>query len=595
MKKLLPWLWLPCVAACAQPSGDPPGAPWGVPITGGTMLVTHDGHQAVIADPDADRVLTVDLARGETVGVVKLLPGDEPGRLVEDGAGRVHVALRRGGALLTLGGANHDDVLARRAVCAEPRGLAWQASTDVIHVACAGGDLVSLRASGGAPIRHLHLDRDLRDVVVEGDHLRVSRFRTAELLTIDAGGAVVDRTRSPTTQRFVGGGPIMEPPQSGMVDAIPAVAWRTIALPDGRIAMLHQRQVQEVLDTSPDGYRGDCGGPVETALSTFVPGQPAFASSPSFFGPLAVDVAVAPAGDRLAVAVVGQQEAFTLPITALEQPDNGDGCRVPVPDTAREPPLLEGRGAPTAVAFTPSGELAIFYPEEPSLVIRSADETTERAITLPGERGVDDGRRVFHMQTASGLACASCHPEGREDGLVWQFATLGSRRTQMVAGHVLERAPYHWDGDQTDLTTLMTNVFTGRMDGGELSSEEVDAVGAFLERVPAPAPAGGGDEAAIARGKALFESSEVGCAGCHNGALLTDGQRVAVGTGGVDNAAFKVPSLVGIGARAPYMHDGCAATLRDRFGACGGGDAHGHTSQLSAAQVDDLVAYLDSL
>ena len=44
------------------------------------------------------------------------------------------------------------------------------------------------------------------------------------------------------------------------------------------------------------------------------------------------------------------------------------------------------------------------------------------------------------------------------------------------------------------------------------------------------------------------------------------------------------------------MHDGCAATLRDRFNpACGGGDRHGVTSQLSSAQIDDLVAYLQTL
>ena len=57
----------------------------------------------------------------------------------------------------------------------------------------------------------------------------------------------------------------------------------------------------------------------------------------------------------------------------------------------------------------------------------------------------------------------------------------------------------------------------------------------------------------------------------------------------------KVPSLLGVAARAPFMHDGCAATLDDRFGSCGGGDAHGKTSQLSAAQRADLVAFLESL
>jgi hypothetical protein len=44
------------------------------------------------------------------------------------------------------------------------------------------------------------------------------------------------------------------------------------------------------------------------------------------------------------------------------------------------------------------------------------------------------------------------------------------------------------------------------------------------------------------------------------------------------------------------MHDGCAKTLADRFKpACGGGDEHAHTSQLSAEELADLIAYLDTL
>ena len=57
-----------------------------------------------------------------------------------------------------------------------------------------------------------------------------------------------------------------------------------------------------------------------------------------------------------------------------------------------------------------------------------------------------------------------------------------------------------------------------------------------------------------------------------------------------------MPSLVAIGYRTPLMHDGCAPDLRARFDpACGGGDAHGKTSQLGSAQVDDLIAYLQTL
>jgi hypothetical protein len=44
------------------------------------------------------------------------------------------------------------------------------------------------------------------------------------------------------------------------------------------------------------------------------------------------------------------------------------------------------------------------------------------------------------------------------------------------------------------------------------------------------------------------------------------------------------------------MHDGCVSTLRERFeNPCAGGDKHGHTGQLSAPQIDDLTAYLETL
>lgn len=59
---------------------------------------------------------------------------------------------------------------------------------------------------------------------------------------------------------------------------------------------------------------------------------------------------------------------------------------------------------------------------------------------------------------------------------------------------------------------------------------------------------------------------------------------------------FQVPALHGLGLRAPYMHDGCAVRLKDRFSnACGGGDKHGKTSRLTVNQVDDLTRYLETL
>jgi hypothetical protein len=52
---------------------------------------------------------------------------------------------------------------------------------------------------------------------------------------------------------------------------------------------------------------------------------------------------------------------------------------------------------------------------------------------------------------------------------------------------------------------------------------------------------------------------------------------------------------VGVAARAPFMHDGCAATLTQRFDPSCGGSAHGNVSGLGAGDIADLVAYLETL
>jgi hypothetical protein len=57
-----------------------------------------------------------------------------------------------------------------------------------------------------------------------------------------------------------------------------------------------------------------------------------------------------------------------------------------------------------------------------------------------------------------------------------------------------------------------------------------------------------------------------------------------------------VPQLHNLAFRGPFLHDGCAGTLLERFTKCGSpGDRHGLTSKLTPAQIDDLVAYLETL
>jgi len=184
-------------------------------LSGGTLLVLANGTTAVATDPERDRVYIVDLTTNTVRASAVLQAGDEPGRAVEDAAGGVHVVLRRGGAVATLD-PNTGAVRARRAVCAAPRGIAYQTATNQLHVACAGGELVSLPPdAAGAPTRTLTLDRDLRDVVVgAGGSLLVSTFRKSDVLVVDATGAVTSHLKlgSGVVPSFATGMPQMRTP-----------------------------------------------------------------------------------------------------------------------------------------------------------------------------------------------------------------------------------------------------------------------------------------------------------------------------------------------------------------------------------------------
>ena len=132
----------------------------------------------------------------------------------------------------------------------------------------------------------------------------------------------------------------------------------------------------------------------------------------------------------------------------------------------------------------------------------------------------------------------------------------------------------------------------GRMGGFGLSDEEASTVDAFVDTFRAvDVERKGQRDAQVERGEALFREASVGCAECHSGARGTDRQRHQVF--GM-KLAVDTPTLTGIDATAPYLHDGSAPTLRALLERVRDGSM-GDTSGLSAAQMDDLEAYLRTL
>ncbi len=106
------------------------------PISRGTLLLTRDDATVVAADSDRDSVWLFDANWLLLRTRVRLAPGAEPGRVVEDQDGKIHVALRRGGQIVKLD-PRTGEILSQRSVCAAPRGLAYDPDSDNLHVACA--------------------------------------------------------------------------------------------------------------------------------------------------------------------------------------------------------------------------------------------------------------------------------------------------------------------------------------------------------------------------------------------------------------------------------------------------------------------------
>jgi cytochrome c peroxidase len=292
----------------------------------------------------------------------------------------------------------------------------------------------------------------------------------------------------------------------------------------------------------------------------------------------------------------GQVTVMSAKSTA-GQPPTTTNCTTP--ETS-----LAIAGQVTAVAFNPNRDSTTSYRQnvwlvaqsrEPAQLIFIEPSQSQVIVDLGGSSMLDTGHDIFHRDAGSGIACAQCHAEGGDDGRVWKFTLTGPRRTQALHVGLAGTEPFHWDGDMSDLSALMEQVFVGRMGGPKETPAREQALDGWLAGLKPPAAIGDAASPRAALGKALFESAEVGCSSCHSGVKLTNNANVYVGTTDPGHLV-QVPSLVGIAYRGPFLHDGCAATLRDRFDPkCGGGDLHGNTSRLTDEQLDDLVAYLETL
>lgn len=219
-----------------------------------------------------------------------------------------------------------------------------------------------------------------------------------------------------------------------------------------------------------------------------------------------------------------------------------------------------------------------------------------------------DSREDERLAKEQWMSCNTCHFEGEQDGIVWQFGFAGPRNTTSLLGMV-ETYPLRWSAEWDESADSEFAVRKEQMGTGLIEGEMHDPLGAYnqgrsydldslalymdsLALGPSPHKA---DGEAIARGQAIFERPDTQCSVCHPAPLYTDLQTHDVGTVTSDERigpAFDTPTIKGVWATAPYLHDGSAATLLDVLTTCNADDRHGATQHLSAQELDDLVAFM---
>jgi hypothetical protein len=560
---------------------DPPPA-----ISGGTLYYSAGSELILAADPDRDAVFVIDataVGTAQPLARVAFEPGDEPGRIGEAG-GRFWVVLRSAGAVSAIDPA--DWSTERFDVCPTPRGIAGQG--EALHIACESGELVTLNAATGAEARRVALGPDLRDVVVANDGLYVSQFRRPAVLEVDGAGDIVSKTTLSPVNGFE-----------------PSVAYQMVAHPDAGVLVVHQygNTTQVPFEPEPNAYgQSGCAAINLLGVARVVDGV----ATQGQFGAVTLPVSLATYDFGLAVVDAGSLNDGSL-TSAFETDDGvlvgedvdvqfdvGSFTTQACDTTARSVfwdteghEFRDGRQI-VAVASTPLGIWV--QSRDPWQVVGPAVE-----VSLPGPNPKDTGHDLFHERAGASVACATCHAEGGDDGLVWQFDGLVPRRSHDLRGGILATAPFHWDGAHEDMSALMSDSFTTRMSGPLLDTSYAGAVASWIDSRPMPPAPLDPLDADVLAGKAIFERAEVACTSCHAAPLFTNHQTVDVGTGG----PFQVPSLVGVSHRVAYLHDGCAedleAAIRGASCAATENAPHGDISSLGADELDQLVAYLRSL
>jgi YVTN family beta-propeller protein len=633
----------------------------------GALAISADGTRLYVADADNNQLLIVDPSTRTVAKTVAV--GKEPTRVVVAADGRVFVSNSQDRSVSVIDPKTGAETK-RIAVGTEPTGMAFTADGKTLLVANRTNATVSVVDVPSLAVRStIPTEADPSGVAVLPDgRVYVTHVRSGNVSILDKQTFTVSGSFPMTVPLSTA---IVSQPRQPEQPITPVVTFNGhVLIPHS------ESDVSLIDTTTPDVPTPDKGGGgaayaggsdgfnfrppvVAPAIATIdpntntvlagtetgaadvkagdaiVPATILTSNGSALAGPSAA--VIDPGGKFLYVVHLNSNNVAIIPLT-MSEPTNSSSGPIPPQEATKRAALPGGSNVmqlisvgagPTGIALPREGGKGYVYnsfDHTISVIARTGngDEVKQTDVFRVGTTSLtpeqDLGRRLFFSAAdtrmtstaAGGVACASCHPGGREDGRTWQF-TEGPRNTPTLAGrHLGTTAPYHWDGalaTMHDFNAVITKRMGGAgdgssniasLDGSALTDTDFNAMLSFLDGQAAPDNPfrDAAKPEAVANGKALFEG-KANCASCHNASSnFTDNGFHSVGTVGLSETfaggLVNTPTLHNLFATAPYLHDGSKATLRDRVRDDANGQ-HGHTSDLTPAEVDDLVTYLQTL
>lgn len=601
------------LGACgSSTSQGPSAAPDGLPSVSAPLALSPDGSTLWVVNPDAGSVTAVDTT---TLRAAAPRPvGTEPWSIALTPTGDVVVANKASSSLSILSDGRRTDL----PVGAEPAGLALSPTGRYAFVALSTSEAVAVVDLGRLGVLGLVSVGPWPWAIAvtddgDADDLDESVVVSHRLARLRPGGA---EGRDDGKEGWVTRVPLSDLAEAAAGhDHLPASATTALIGPyefghanglDG-LAVYGERLYVAHLLNSPEFPRD-----FETTVSAAITSVPVVGD---------------PAGGGEGLRLHLNDESFSTPVnhpTGIAVPPDGLSLYVTLGGSDAVMGIdLSLEGGPRLIGFwrtgsnprgivlSPDGSRAyvLNYLSRDVSVLDLSDRVGRSELarvpvvgeTLPPAEL--RGKVLFHNASSARLsrlgwiACATCHLGGGSDGTTWQ--TPDGPRQSMPLWDLAGTAPFHASATrdevqdfERDIEELMGGsglapgayrVELGEPNGG--LSEDLDVLAEYvLHGIRTPEPPLVDPELALA-GRALY--AELGCDSCHGGPNWTlSALPGPVGSLGADGAAavsevlrdvgtfdptadvlgadgFDVPTLLGLHATAPYLHDGSAPTLTD--------------------------------